>query len=179
MTLIQCTQKLLKELPIDQEIIMANFPSLLGNWHANLIRIERRKCVLFTNDETLYSFFIPGVKKQNFQNLASTFMCHFILNFKHEGLDQYKDVVMQERDRLEFTKSSSRSVLGTMNNMSYIISSYISRHGGMDEINYLKLNYHINNMPFNFPLKDNKYDFPIHVMKRKLGCPIKNLDLKE
>src|SRR3990167_7548126 len=134
MTLIQCTQKLLKELPIDQEIIMANFPSLLGNWHANLIRIERRKCVLFTNDETLYSFFIPGVKKQNFQNLASTFMCHFILNFKH---------------------------------------------GGMDEINYLKLNYHINNMPFNFPLKDNKYDFPIHVMKRKLGCPIKNLYLKE
>ena len=29
------------------------------SWHANLLRIDRRKCVLFTQDATLYSVFVP------------------------------------------------------------------------------------------------------------------------
>ena len=29
------------------------------SWHANLLRFDRRKCVLFTHDASLYSVFMP------------------------------------------------------------------------------------------------------------------------
>ena len=57
--LIHCTKKLLVQIP--QRFID---PSASGaGWHANLLRFERRKCVLFTHDETLYSVFVPGLRK--------------------------------------------------------------------------------------------------------------------
>jgi hypothetical protein len=62
---IHCTQKLLAEIP-DRLID----PSASGeSWHANLLRIDRRKCVLFTHDATLYSVFVPGLKKAEFERL--------------------------------------------------------------------------------------------------------------
>ena len=64
MRLIHCTAKLLKELgnPPLQSPDEPN-PQGLGNWYANLLRIDRKKCILFTNEKTLYSFLIPRVKK--------------------------------------------------------------------------------------------------------------------
>ena len=32
--------------------------ALLGSWHANLIHINRKKCVLFVNDKTLFNFIL-------------------------------------------------------------------------------------------------------------------------
>ena len=65
-TLIHCTAKLLKELGSPTLQSPANEPDTqgLGNWYANLLRIDRRKCILFTNEKTLYSFLIPKVKKE-------------------------------------------------------------------------------------------------------------------
>ncbi len=66
MTLLHCTAKLLKELknPLLQNSDTPN-PEGLGNWYANLLRIDRRKCILFTNEKTFYSFMITKVKKEN------------------------------------------------------------------------------------------------------------------
>lgn len=35
--------------------------SYLGSWHANLIQIDRRKCLLFVNERTLFDFIMPDV----------------------------------------------------------------------------------------------------------------------
>lgn len=67
--LIHCTQKLLAEIPgrfIDSSASGAS-------WHANLLRFDRRKCVLFTHDETLYSVFVPGLRKPEFEQLDEVF----------------------------------------------------------------------------------------------------------
>lgn len=53
--LIHCTQKLLAEIPNN----LIDLAASGDGWHANLLRIERRKCVLFTHDATLYSVFVP------------------------------------------------------------------------------------------------------------------------
>jgi uncharacterized protein DUF6933 len=55
MRIIHCTQKLLKELDVplvEPENISAPAEGL-GNWYANLLRIDRKKCLLFTNEKTL------------------------------------------------------------------------------------------------------------------------------
>ena len=66
MRLLHCTQKLLKELgkpPLQNPDTSPENSEGLGNWYANLLRIDRRKCLLFTNEKTLYTFLIPKVLK--------------------------------------------------------------------------------------------------------------------
>ncbi len=70
MQILHCTQKLLTELGTPLLADIPADPEGLGNWYANLIRIDRRKCLLFTNDKTLYSFLIPAVKKENLKNIV-------------------------------------------------------------------------------------------------------------
>ncbi len=66
MQVIHCTKKLLTELgALGSKIPPEHAYGFFGPWHANLIRIERRKCILFTNDRTLYSFLVAGVKKKD------------------------------------------------------------------------------------------------------------------
>jgi hypothetical protein len=57
MPLIRCTRKLLTEIgaQVASSAELAQ-PALLGDWFANLknlIRIERRKCVIFASERTL------------------------------------------------------------------------------------------------------------------------------
>ena len=67
--LVHCTQKLLAEI---QDRLID--PSASGeSWHANVLRFDRRKCVLFTHDATLYSVFVPGLKKPDFEHLDEVF----------------------------------------------------------------------------------------------------------
>jgi hypothetical protein len=57
MPLIRRTRKLLTEIgaQVASSAELAQ-PALLGDWFANLIRIERRKCVIFTSERTLLTF---------------------------------------------------------------------------------------------------------------------------
>ena len=87
MRLIHCTQKLLKELgsPHLQNIESTLATEGLGNWYANLIRIDRRKCLLFTNEKTLYSFLIANVLKKNIKNIEEKFLINLSMILQAEG----------------------------------------------------------------------------------------------
>ncbi len=165
MALIQCTKKLLKELPVDTEAAQDK-PSLLGNWHANLLLIERRKCVLFTNDTTLYSLFVPRLTKPDFQKLASIFISNLAANFTYEGLDKYVNAIIEEcQYNLSFSRSSNRSVLGSMNDIVNMINAYLYQHGGLENVNCPELNHELNRIP----LKAIKYNDAIECLQRQLG----------
>jgi hypothetical protein len=82
--IIHCTKKLLKELDVplvESDKIPSNSEGL-GNWYANLFRIERRKCVIFTNEKTLYTFLIPKVLKINLRNIEEEFLIHLSYNLE-------------------------------------------------------------------------------------------------
>jgi hypothetical protein len=147
MPLIQCTKKLLKELPLEPEgtCTVSSLKPLLGNWHANLILIDRRKCVLFTNDFTLFSILVPKLKKPDFKNLKEIFIEHLVKNLTHEGLEKHWiDKILQEYESLQFTSSKSRSVLGTMNDIVRALDFKIPDSGGLDELNILEINHYLN-----------------------------------
>lgn len=69
--IIHSTQKLLKELRIQPAEPEAGEEPF--SWHANLLRIERRKCVLFTHDTTLFSVLVPGLKRADFDRMDTVF----------------------------------------------------------------------------------------------------------
>ena len=64
MPVIRCTSKLLAEIddpPTADSAVVA--PSLIGDWYGNIFTIERRKCILFINEPTLFVCLSIGVTK--------------------------------------------------------------------------------------------------------------------
>lgn len=165
MITLQCTQKLLKEVkPVPQGAVIPTIP--LGCWHANLLHIDRRKCVLFTNDKTRFSFLVPGLRKPDFQMLDEVFRqrlfkCLLAENIEPEQIEKVLDEI---RD-IAFTKTSSRSVLGSMNEIAFHIEHWIYDEGGLLNTDISELNMNINRMPSGVL----GYKFSIEALKEALA----------
>jgi len=160
---IHCTQKLLKELG-NPPLVTPNTetPEGLGNWYCNLLRIDRRKCLLFTNEVTLYSFLIPRVLKQNLLNLEDEFLINLNLNLQAEGFSlEVINRVMQEYREIGFAKTANRRVLGSMNEFAFEYEFLIRREGGINRTRILEVNHQINRTPMS-PLK---YRYPVDGLK--------------
>jgi hypothetical protein len=147
MQLIRCTQKLLKELAV-APVAIENPSGPLGPWHANLLRIQRRKCVLFTNDSTLFSLFVPGLRKPEFEQLPQILGQSLFRALRLEDFSQQQiEVVLDEIKDLQFAKTNSRSVLGSMNDLAYQVIWIIDSMGGLEECSVDVVNHEINRNP--------------------------------
>src|SRR4051812_36597581 len=74
MPLLRCTRKLLTEM----ETRVASSPksppaARLGDWYAHLLRIDRKKCVIFTSERTLLTFLAVGLDRDAIRNYAALF----------------------------------------------------------------------------------------------------------
>ena len=85
--IIHCTNKLLKELKSASENEKPKGNSF-WSWHANVFHIERYKCVLVTNDETLFSIFIPGLKSVEFKMFHAIFGQNLFKTLLSEAIPQ-------------------------------------------------------------------------------------------
>ena len=149
MQLIRCTAKLLKELKQDPVANVKPIRDVMGGWHANLLRIERRKCVLVTNDKTLYTIFIPGLKKQEFIDFDEVFRQHLFKNLLHEELSQNRiEAVLDELGTIRFARTDNRSVLGSMNDLKFQLEFHIASRGGLACTPLYELNARLNRTPF-------------------------------
>ena len=164
MIAIQCTQKLLKEVgPEFKEAIIPTYP--LGCWHANLLLLDRRKCVLFTNDLTRYSFLAPGLKKPDFKNLEEVFRQKLFRSMRLDGFGQKEiERALEEVQEIAFTRTSDRSVLGTMNDMANIIKWAVYDAGGLLSVDIDEMNSKLNRMP----IKPLDYGFSVEGLKGAL-----------
>ena len=161
---IQCTAKLLKKLD-HKEYATAATSNVLSAWHANLLRINRKECVLFTCDTTLYSICVLKTNKQFFNNLERIFLDSLVRNLENEKLQRYIDLVSHEYSQVVFVKSTNRNVLGIMNNMTRFIEYFVHESGGLENTNAFELNSYINRIPFS-PIK---YQHPIECLQELLS----------
>ncbi|MFC2017911.1 DUF6933 domain-containing protein [Chloroflexota bacterium] len=147
MGVIRCTRKLLSELQMKSGDYSGQSAGI-GGWHANLLRIDRRKCVLFTNDQTLYTFLVTGMKKPEFENILEVFRLNLFKNLAKEKLPQSQvELVFSEHRELLITRTSSRSVLGSMNDLANQARYLIYDMGGLSNIDHDILNYELNRTP--------------------------------
>jgi hypothetical protein len=150
MQVIHCTKKLLKELEASpgRSITPEHLSGFLGPWHANLIWIERRKCLLLTNDRTLYSFLIPRAKKKDLVNFKELFVLHLKMNLAKEGFGP-EDIskALEEYGEIAIAPTKSRSVLGSMNDLANQVEFLVSREDGLEEGDMLTVNMMLNRIP--------------------------------
>ena len=147
MQIIHCTKKLLSELgALGSKMPWEHSSGFLGPWHANLIRIERRKCILFTNDRTLYSFLVPGVKKKD--DFHDLFLMNLNSNLAVEGLRQGEILkALDEYSEIAIAPTMNRSVLGSMNDLAGQAEFLIHRAGGLEKADMLRVNMMLNRVP--------------------------------
>ena len=101
---IHATKKLLAKLPLDDNGMLSSSQanpeahlgtdSPLGDWHANLLTVQRHNCILFVHDATRFPVFIKELRKPDFAELIWHFEDGFatsvesaksaILNKKHK-----------------------------------------------------------------------------------------------
>jgi hypothetical protein len=139
--IIHATQKLLAEIPAT----LIDHNAVGDSWHANLLRIDRRKCVLFTHDTTLYSVFVPGLRKPDFAQLDQVFGLRLFKALLWEGFPQPLIERMLDACRaVRFTRSNNRSVLGSMNDLRFQIEVGVAHAGGLGQVDLADLHQRLN-----------------------------------
>ncbi|MCW8944108.1 MAG: hypothetical protein OQL27_04980 [Sedimenticola sp.] len=145
--IIRCTQKLIKELRIKPTEIDALNP--MTSWHANVLRIDRRKCVLFIHDQSLFSVFVAGLKRSDFDRLDEVFGQAMFRTLRLFDFDQRQVEQLLDWGRHNsYTKTNSRSVLGSMNDMALHLQHHIAYEGGLSSVDLDGLHLRINQIFF-------------------------------
>ena len=161
MQLIRCTKKLQKELGLKTNDLVEQEPAtgLLGSWHANLILIDRRKCVLFVNDKTLFNFIIPGVKKAELVKVEDHFRNYLQCILADEG---FSNQVINEYDSIGFANTNNKSVMGSMNDLAFNYTISIQQNGGVNNCMLPQIIHRLNCMP----MKALGYGYAIEALQR-------------
>lgn len=152
MLLIRPTHKLRKEIGSSIALVdkatSARF--FFGSWHANLLVINRRKCLLFTNDDSLIHFLIPGVKRAELQNLAPLFQVHLRDFLIRERIPKEAiEFILQECNELRIGDKTDRSVLGSMTDIAWNYKEMILDQGGIEAADLSSTIHELNRMPMN------------------------------
>jgi len=164
MGIIRCTAKLLTEIKTKPTNGLIQ-PSACCDWHANLLWVDRKKCVLFTNNQTLYSFFLPSIKKPLRRNFEEVFRLGLFKSLMTEGFAEPQvEYMLREHQHIVIAKTNSRSVLGSMNDLAFQIKSMIYATGGLANANLSEINSQLNRIP----MSAIKYKVSIDEMKRLL-----------
>ena len=134
----------------------------LGSWHANLIFIARRKCVLFVNDKTLFNFIVPDVLRAQIKALSGLFISWLACVLAEEEIPEYvREKIMAEYSQIEYADTNSKSVLGSMNDLAYHYEYLILSEGGVHSSAVPNIIKKLNHMP----MGAIGYAYPIEALK--------------
>ena len=150
MQLIRCTAKLRKEMGLSKKDLFegASPEGRFGQWHANLIYIFGRKCVVFINDRTLLNFIQPDVRRAQIRTLDDLFRDGLRPVLEDQDLTQEQmDAIMSEYREVDYAKSNDRSVLGSLNEVAFQYEYHLKALGRVTPEDVRFRIYQTNRMP--------------------------------
>lgn len=122
MRLIRCTREVLVEVGLpENKLCDSDITQLpLGDWHANIIKVCRKKCIMFVNETTLFSFPVFGILKSKMKNLADMFRTSLSEELEREGFESSTIVkVLQLYKDVGIGRCTNKSILGNMNYLAF------------------------------------------------------------
>lgn len=153
--ILRCTTRMLGVL--GKNLALADVPPGEDDWYANVLWIERRKCLLLTHTGTLYPVFAPEVRAGDVRPpgpLVTTLVRDAL---EQEGLPA--DAVGQlDPADVRIARTASRQILGFMNETAQTIRFAVERAGGLENLDldelgrFLRRNLH-NRDGYHHPLE--------------------------
>ena len=147
---IRCTGKLRKEMGLKKgDSSDSTDPGTgLGDWHANLFHINRRKCILFVNDRTLFNFVALDVRRPQVREISALFLAHLQCVVAEEGLGhELEERILEEYAVIGYAPTNNRSVLGSMNDLCWHYQYLIMEIGGVHSAEVPSIIHRLNRMP--------------------------------
>ena len=175
MIVLRLTSKVLKEFG-RKKPALAEVPgnvSSMDEWYVNLFRLNRRKCLLFANAGTLFSFVAVGVARKDIQNLPELFRKELSKALFYEEFTAGEiQKVMKQVDTITIAKTCNRSVLGSMNQMLFEYEHTVYRHQYFEDKELIEANRDLNrSLRSAIGEGRNDYGVPIEEFKKKLVLP--------
>jgi hypothetical protein len=136
--ILRCTTKTLTLLgarPKDVETVQASDQ----DWYANLLWLEGRKCVLLAHAGTLFSVFVPDVRKADLVSIGASVVSYIHKELEAENLPPDSFGVLDSRS-VTLARTESRTVLGYMNEMVRFCTYAVDDAGGLARCDTQELN---------------------------------------
>lgn len=135
MLTLHCTKKLSIKLPVNAQgclpvsspLVAANDSALhgsadenpLSNWHANLLTLQRRNCLLLMHDQTRFPLLLTCLVKKDLANLNQLFEDALLNTLLKMGASQTQfETAAKYIGAIQVDNQCDRSVQGTMNQMA-------------------------------------------------------------
>lgn len=117
MVTLRLTRKLQKLLEIDLTEQLEPTTSKLGDWYANIVPTYSGDLIIFVNEKTLLSVAIPIWESER---LISWFRLRVGNLLGMIGIQPKAiEAELRHYDHIQFSKTRSRSVLGSMNDIAF------------------------------------------------------------
>jgi hypothetical protein len=150
MLYFHCTQKLLRalNLPI-QAPPKESGSSPLGVWYTNIIVINNMIFLLFVNDPTLYTVVLHFSSMPNSAQIFKTFRENLATSLASDGINQrIIQHLLENHEQGAFVKTTSRSMLGSMNDLMDIFLFHLERDiTDCNQIDLHKIQSALNRIP--------------------------------
>lgn len=126
---LHATKKLLDRVKAPVEPVVSEPTTALGNWYGTVL-FWRPQVALLVNEETLYPVFVPLAP-------AATLMERFPYAFgrtmgAHRVEGEFIKAETAEMNEGRYARTASRSVLGIMNEFSYLAEAHRASRGEVD-----------------------------------------------
>ena len=176
MQILQCTANLRKEVGLKKSDLksLISIASPLGAWHVNLIYVNRRKAVLFVNDITLFKCIVLNLKRESIKKLSNVFrenLSHILISEGFSG--EVIEKVMQEYTSIEYAKTHSKSVLGSMNDFAFHYKHHIQNGEFLPDIIHKLNRMPMGALNFNYPIDLLHEILKSRFVKTKNGTSLK------
>ena len=168
MITLRCTKKLQKSLEIDLADMLEPTSAKLGDWYANLIPTFAGDLIIFVNERSLLSVAIPIWESKN---LIPVFRIRVANLLGMIGI--HSKVIENEIshfDHIQFGKTVSRSVLGSMNDFAWQYQILADEAISKDDLSLSSAELKLSQMP----CKPLDYSFPSEIAKELLSEKRKN-----
>ena len=164
MITFRCTKKLRKYLGIMPTDNAQPPTAALGDWYANLIPTLAGDLILFVSEKSLLTVAIPEWESDRLLPLFRIRVANLLWMI---GIPLKKIArEVDHFDQVQFGKTASRSVLGSMNDFAWHYQIMAQESIDKDKLSLSKAEYKMTQMPCG----GLDYQFPADVAKKLLGA---------
>ena len=148
MPVLRLTSKLLAEIDDLPQSGDSAKPSPLGDWYGHIFTIERRKCLIFINEQTLFVCPALGMAKAGYRQIVPFFkgVLAAALRIMRFSEKQAK-WILSKHEELQIGRAVDRSVIGSLNNRVADAKFRVAWDGGLDLCDIGALTTELNQTP--------------------------------
>lgn len=112
--IISCTKKLQDELGIKPMKLQVENP--LFSWHANILRVNRRKTITLVNDASRYNVILYGLKTKDLKNIKELMISAIRQTLLSDGVNlEMIDDYLKDAGEILFSKTQNRTMVARLN----------------------------------------------------------------